>query len=367
MVKYKEVKEEFEKQNCQLLLTEEEFGYSRSVISKFRYIASCGHEHEVWLNVFKNRGTGIKCPKCKHVENTKTAKEKLQNNKNMNLELEHKSIEYIKKILIDFDYYVTCEGCLADLAIKPKNEASDSWLMVQVKSTAKPSRDYGFKCNNRYTDCIIFCMCESDKRMWIMNGNEINVKDKIAIGLNKSKYSKNEVDVKSVNKQCSYYYDLLPKYFIKDINTPISNFAKIEQEFRQLRESHININFQYETLQGLCYDFKINNFKIQEKVGYNYKGKKSIVFTLNKNGGTINGKRVHVSYQKGDNDFYWLHSPDKDIFWIIPEKELLDRNYINELKQKSICFVPSTQSWYTEYQFEYNNIAIDKLRSMFSL
>ena len=65
-------------------------------------------------------------------------------------------------------------------------------MMIQVKSTYKPTRDYSFKCKE-YKNCIIFCLCDSDKKMWILNGNSITVKNKIAIGLNKSKYDDNEV------------------------------------------------------------------------------------------------------------------------------------------------------------------------------
>jgi hypothetical protein len=33
---------------------------------KINYIASCGHQHIVFYNVFKSRGTGIICPNCKN-------------------------------------------------------------------------------------------------------------------------------------------------------------------------------------------------------------------------------------------------------------------------------------------------------------
>ena len=72
---------------------------------------------------------------------------------------------------------------MADLAIKPKNISDDLWIMIQVKSTIKPTRDYGFKCSDRYKNCIILCICQSDKRMWAIDGDTITVKNKIAIGL----------------------------------------------------------------------------------------------------------------------------------------------------------------------------------------
>jgi hypothetical protein len=56
---------------------------------------------------------------------------------------------------------------------------------------------------------------------------------------------------------------------------------------------------------GKCYDFFINNFKVQEKVCQNYGN--SIYANLSKS----NGRNKRQSYDKGDNDFYWLHFPDK--------------------------------------------------------
>ena len=158
------------------------------------------------------------------------------------------------------------EGCLADFAIKPKKIDEDKWLMVQMKNTSKPLRDYGFtplniinrtpkghpvqcsratlpenqlyqapikdgrpdsnvhrcKCSNRYHDCAILCVCLSDKRMWLLNGNEITVSKKIAIGLKKSKYSINEITTKTIVQQLTNYYDNLPllPYNVINIYTP---------------------------------------------------------------------------------------------------------------------------------------------------
>jgi len=52
MVLFNEVKEEFEKHNCKLLMTEEEFNQkTRTTKEKYKYTASCGDNHEI---IFQN-------------------------------------------------------------------------------------------------------------------------------------------------------------------------------------------------------------------------------------------------------------------------------------------------------------------------
>ena len=67
MVSFKEVNDSFAEKECKLLISEEEFNKtSHSTTEKYKYIASCGHEHSVWFNVFKSRNTGVVCPACKN-------------------------------------------------------------------------------------------------------------------------------------------------------------------------------------------------------------------------------------------------------------------------------------------------------------
>ena len=82
--KYENVVEEFNKRNCKLLNTNEEYieilKSSKKTMYRLNYIASCGHEHIVFYNVFKSRGTGIICPSCKNKETGANTKAKIQNN-----------------------------------------------------------------------------------------------------------------------------------------------------------------------------------------------------------------------------------------------------------------------------------------------
>lgn len=168
---------------------------------------------------------------------------------------------------ISFDINITREGCLADIAIKPKNIEEDLWIMIQVKSTIRPTRDYAFNCNSKYKDCVILCICKSDKKMWALNGNKISVKSKLSIGLYKSKYDEFEITKDDIIKKFYEFYKTFPKFDLDKINTPVSICQQLEFEYVKYREKMIKLDYVYNDKQGLVYDFTINTFKVQEKVG----------------------------------------------------------------------------------------------------
>ena len=68
----------FKQKKCTLLTTCEEFteiikkSYRQNF--KLNYIASCGHNHNVYYNVFKSRDTGVLCPPCKRKLNNNAKK-----------------------------------------------------------------------------------------------------------------------------------------------------------------------------------------------------------------------------------------------------------------------------------------------------
>ena len=75
---YHDIVQCFEKENCQLLTSEEEYKNICKSSPKYRYTASCGHEHIVFFHVFLSRKTGVICPNCVNIRNTKNIKEKLK-------------------------------------------------------------------------------------------------------------------------------------------------------------------------------------------------------------------------------------------------------------------------------------------------
>jgi len=381
MVTFNEVKNTFEEHNCKLLMTEEEFNLKKRYVKEnYPYIASCTHNHIVSLHNFKQTLSGLKCPNCVHSESSINKKESFKLNPVLPSDLENNSIEYFRTLVEDtFDVKPNGEGCLADCCIRLKHITEDSWLMVQMKSTEKP-RDgsYKFTCSSRYTNCIVMCVCLSNKKMWVLDGNTITTTG-IGIGFKKSKYDEFEITKDTIHEILTNYYNnnTLPKYDFETIDTPITPNHKLECEYRIYRETMIHfLPFIRNERQGLVYDFIINGFKIQEKVCSKTKNRNYTRFILDKSNSRNNGVQQFISYKKGDNDFYWLNLNNKQHFYIIPEHELLSRNIINIDKQASITLNPDSKrksknnSWAKEYLFDYTKLTkIDeeKLKKMFHL
>lgn len=104
------------------------------------------------------------------------------------------------------------------------------------------------------------------------------------------------------------------------------------------------------------YDFKIGNYKIQEKVcgkngNYVYA---SICKCLMK----PNGDATKQPYKKGDNDFYWLHVKDTKTFYVVPELKLINGGIIATSEQKGMKMFNLTDSklWLENYEFNYDTI-----------
>jgi hypothetical protein len=368
------VKEIFEKHGCKLLMPEDEFNLKpRKVKEKYKYIAQCKHNHEVWFAHFKQKLQGLICPKCSTMNASNNKKEKYRLNPILMNDLEYYSLVYFKTLIGDaFDVKFNGEGCLSDCCIKPKNIIEDSWLMVQMKTTSKSITDgYKFKCSPKYKNCIIICICECDKKMWMFDGNTITT-NSISIGLIKSKNDKFEITKYTIHEKITQYYNTFPKYDFETTDIPISPQHKIEREYSIYRETMITfLIFIRNERQGLVYDFIVNGFKVQEKVRSQTKNKKFISFPLDKKNSSINGVTQSISYKKGDNDFYWLNVNNKTYFYVIPEHELINRNYINMDKQTAIALTPNSKignnSWANEYLFDYTKVDEEKLKRMFGL
>lgn len=371
---YVSLNEAMIKHNCKLLTQEDEFNEIKKTTHcvKVRYIASCGHEHLVFSNVFKSRLTGVRCPSCVCKTNNSSRigdGSRTPEGSSLYLDMEDKTIEYITELLKPvFTVVKVVDGCLADFVIKPLHVIKDEWLAIQVKTTSKPVRDYGFHCSSKYEDCIMFFFCMSDKKMWLMEGNNMNVSKKISIGLKKSKYDDFLVTKENVSEKFYQFY-LTQKHFAFSIlNTPISICQQKEQEFRKnIEEKCPFLKFDYPTKSGLVYDFCVNGFKVQEKTGqYRKDRKNSITFGIKKNNGYIDKRLQKQPYKIDDNDFYWLNFPDNRFFILIPQMQLIrDDNRLTT--SISLLFKNNSCKKYNEYLFDLENINIEKLNAVFGL
>lgn len=413
ILSYTDLSNLFLKYGCKMLNTEEEYNQNISnKIYKANIESKCGHitvdanignflrykkyvycEECIKSNKFPERKC-ITCNTLFKIENdnqyfcnrkcsyTKTLSEITKNkikNSIMNYnestkkkprEIECESFLYIKS-LIDNTFIIerTNEGCLADIIIKPKKCYEDKWLLIQLKST-NISKDYStFSIANNYKNMII-CLHDmyNNNKMWLIKNESIGNITKITIG-KRSVYNKYLVNPTNILEKIQEFYNEYDKYSIlsskKYAITPITDNCKKEFEYRQLRENKLNfIDFKNSEIEGQCYDFYIGKYRVQEKVG-NKSKHMHVSFNLYKKKGKIN----IVPYYKGDNDIYWFHMPDKETFFVIPEKNLIDEGYIEDEYQKSLrhisLYYENKQNvktkWANEYKFNYNNVDKDKL------
>lgn len=362
---YQDVIQSFEKESCKILTTEEEYKCINKNRAKYRYIASCGHEHIVFFHVFLSRKTGVLCPNCINIRNSIKIKEKFKDDKIQYIRQELACIEYIIDLFKEnFIIKKAFDGCKADIIFKPINNDNDEWIGIQVKSCKKPTRDYGFHLDNKdYSNILILCICEENKKMWGIPYELVKGQIKVTMGLNKSKYNEYEITPENYLKKMINIYNLLNKSKYETIDTPLCIYQQREKEYRNFRENKLDfIQFDNNNMEGLVYDFKIGNKKIQEKVGgVNTCRKGSFLFTLVKNNSRKNNKRCQMQYNKGDNDIYWLNCDNKKYFYVIPEHVLIEKGYICDTgtKKKTINVNPHSEKscvWLKPYLFDYENI-----------
>ena len=366
---YENVVNEFTKRGCKLLTTKEEhyelINYNKKCNYKLYYIASCGHNNNVFYNVFKYRNTGVICSNCKNKEIGKNIKNKIKNNeisKNCNIEQEFKFIkEFQELIKNEFITIKAFDGCNIDLIFKPKNILEDRWVGIQIKTTNTRHLTYSFHKN-----CLILLYCVEDKSMWIIPENIIGNQKKISIGFNRSKYNNYKINENSLINKLNELYIQTNKFIFDTINTPINIYQQREQLFRNYREEKIKfIKFEYDELEATVYDFKIGSFRIQEKVATINKIANKYSFQLCKNNGKINNKQNQIQYDIGDNDFYWLNCDNKQTFFVIPEKYLISKGFIGnniENNNRQCLKITVTENlyykskWLEPFMFNYETI-----------
>ena len=290
--------------------------------------------------------------------------------------IEAKCIDYLKNTLLNkFEFIRLFDGCKADIAIKPKyiSPDVDEWIGIQVKSTEKKVKNntsYGYKfdLSKDYENFIIICICLEDKKSWIFENNLIShIKSGLTISDN-SKYNQYKIENNIESILENYYNNISIKKFILDeLNTPGSKNTQTEYEYRKIREDKITfLEFINNEMEGLVYDFKIGDKKIQEKVGgYPHKNINTYHFTFSKMKGRIEGKKIRQTYEIGDCDFYWLNCKNSSKFYVIPENILIEKEYIgnSDGKIKSITISKTNKKiyWTEDYLFNYENLDKEKL------
>lgn len=369
---YEDVYDTFINKGCKLITNKEEYFILKQTckIPKLSYIASCGHNNSVHYNVFKSRNTGIICPKCVVSKNNISSGKVTETGQSLKHYYYSISVNYIiNAIKCKYTYKTTHEGSAIDLLIKPLEETSDLWLQVKIKTTNNVYNNaYSFNNtkNTIFKDCIILCHCNHDNKMWLFTYFDVNNKTKISIG-NNSKYSDNEINIDNINEKLLLNYNSTNLISSEVEIDSLYKCLKVEYEYAELRKMYIKYDFT-----NVCKyshtDFKYLGRNIQEKVGSKYKNKNSVNFKLTKR----NGKLVYCKpYDKGDNDLYWLHFPNKKCFYLIPENKLLVNEDTGVLKKNLYINVLANgypiSNHLNYYLFEYENMDYQRFDSLISL
>lgn len=369
---YEDVVKKFVDKNCVVTMSQEDFIQTyKNNNCKIKYNASCGHENNVSYKNFTTLNQGINCPKCVN-KNVSCKLKDFRTGENKNPQLQElKCINYFKELIGDkFTTIKSFDGCKADIIIKKFEETEDLWLGIQVKTTNKKTEreQYYFRLNNgEYDNCLLLCVCDEDKKMWLIPYEEVKGLKTIGVA-QKSKYNKYEVSKENLLEKLNYYYTLINKFEFNILDTPTSITQQQEQRYREIREVKINfIKFKNNEMEGLVYDFMIGSKKIQEKVGTICKNNlNSYSFNLIKYDCRINGKCKYKSYEEGDNDLYWLNCKNGK-FYVIPEDVLFVNGYIGKDCKKEHLYVSPTNEntdWSTDYMFDYNNVDKERLMKL---
>ena len=179
-----------------------------------------------------------------------------------------------------------------------------------------------------------------------------------------------------INKKLSDNYKKLLEFYntistdtIENIQTPITNCCKKEQLYRKFRENNLtDIKFEYPEVNQCVYDFKINNYKVQEKTAFIRKPRKYYKTNINRN---KNGNKC-IPYDSGDNDFYWINLQDNQTFYIIPENIFIEKQIISSgnildesssIKGKTDLSFAKKNIWLNEYKYSYNEENINEIIS----
>ena len=189
MYDHAKLTETFKEKGCELVTTREELEGSATKVPKVRFVASCGHQNEVFVNVFIHRGTGVLCKECLY-EKMRTTHKNLPSGSNK----EYRGFLMLKDALNEhFEVRKLNHGCLADCCIRRKNADDDAWVKIQLKTTTSDIYNmYSFNILNTYTDCFIVCIQLEKELYWVLDGNEVKTK-KVTITHKYSKYDKYEV------------------------------------------------------------------------------------------------------------------------------------------------------------------------------
>ena len=229
------IKELFISKECSLLTTEDEYNTNHMTKQdKFKYIARCGHQHEVHCTNFM-RGTGIDCSVCA-LSNALKRTLITSENRIGNKEIIKKFTDIIKD---DFEYKLTADGNnLADVFIRPLVSLKTDWLRILIRYCIGTDKAY-YSTNSDIPSYVLVGMTHTN-RTWIFPSCDINVKKIQIFFNNKNKYDEYEIAENKIIKTLKNYYEQCElvenddneKYNIIEYNNFSLSYEEIVERFK---------------------------------------------------------------------------------------------------------------------------------------
>lgn len=134
-------------------------------------------------------------------------------------------------------------------------------------------------------------------------------------------------------------YETIPHVLFEESMIPQSESQIIEHQYKTKRERFFpHVNFEYPLHQHRRYDFIVSDKKYQEKVA------------------SINGNAYFFKSNQtlGEVDFYFVHIPDSDYFYCIPEKNLIENR---KASGWTTLNVNKHQKWYAPFRHNYTRVS----------
>ena len=329
--------------------------------AKFPFKFSCGHIDICTYNRFISQ-------KYENNRLCKACNRKKQKNQGIaTIKTEEHTEDYLKE-LIDNNIIVIVlcpEGCAVDMRFKPIYIEEDLWFPVQLKSSDNTTNT-GFRLKGKYDTQykfqLLLCHHLNKNNIFIFKPFSENMPEKsitISYETGTSKYLDFKIDNHNdlTNILLDYYHN--PEYndLLKSGETfddMVTKKCKLERDYDKIRLDTIKF-MSFVRYRSRPHDFKVNDIvKVQEKTFNIKEGRvNSYMFNL------THGKKSALSYDIGDNEFYWLNLAGTKIFYVIPEELLKKENKIRDNISLHIKDMPRDNyhdEWTYKFRFSYDTI-----------
>jgi len=368
----------FQKRNCKLLTTFEEYK-TLSTIPSFNvdYIGSCGHTDIVNLRSFKNSANLHICKKCrkdlknkKQLDNGNQSILSLVDNIKLCREI---GLDYIIKYLEnEFNVVKSDKGALSTICISPREMlGNNSYLGIKLKFTMSDDILI-FNCNYDTTCITIFVSTKLDY-VWIF---DYVIKNR-TFKIDSKKDSPHKVHLNDLSSYLKRHINDHPDKLNSShvLNKPKQRFLLQKYEYIEIRKRCLPY-LMFENASNMFNDFTLFDHTFQETVTSNYtQSKRNNAIYYNTplfRSEKIDNKSKLVPYEKGMNDFYWINIKNNDksekYFYILPETKLIENGFITDkdegiVGKTSISLNPFNSSkWYNDFIFDYTNDPLHNCR-----